>query len=161
MEKSTVLKESQSPQGKKGITQVTVSDYKSISQEQHIEIRPLTILAGANSSGKSSIMQPLLLLKQTLEAPYDPGSLLLDGPNVQFTSADQLLSHVARRPSSESFTIGLEMQNAQSFTDTFRKTSEQGLDLVETKYRYRDISSTVRVGLSQEELQAVVEAAYE
>ena len=41
--------------------------------EQTIEIRPLTLLAGANSSGKSSMMQPLLLLKQTLEAPYDPG----------------------------------------------------------------------------------------
>ena len=42
-------------------------------REQTIEIRPLTLLAGANSSGKSSMMQPLLLLKQTLEAPYDPG----------------------------------------------------------------------------------------
>ena len=37
-------------------------------------------------------MQPLLMLKQTLEAPYDPGPLLLEGPNVQFTSAEQFLS---------------------------------------------------------------------
>lgn len=27
-------------------------------------------------------MQPLLLLKQTLDATYDPGPLLLDGPHV-------------------------------------------------------------------------------
>src|SRR5438309_12057216 len=53
-----------------GITQITVGGFKSISREQSIEVRPLTILAGANSSGKSSIMQPLLLLKQTLEVPY-------------------------------------------------------------------------------------------
>src|SRR5437588_5028263 len=76
-----------------GITRLIVGGFKSIRQEQSIEIRPLTILAGANSSGKSSIMQPLLLLKQTLEATYDPGALLLNGPNVRFTSADQLLSH--------------------------------------------------------------------
>jgi predicted ATPase len=46
-----------------GITEIQVAGFKSISEEQRIEIRPLTILAGANSSGKSSIMQPLLLLK--------------------------------------------------------------------------------------------------
>src|SRR2546429_8436596 len=77
---------------RKGITRITVGGFKSISQEQSIEIRPLTILAGANSSGKSSIMQPLLLLKQTLEAPYDPGALLLNGPNVKFTFVNQLLT---------------------------------------------------------------------
>ena len=37
-------------------------------------------------------MQPLLMLKQTLEAPYDPGPLLIDGPNIQFTEASQFLS---------------------------------------------------------------------
>jgi predicted ATPase len=71
-----------------GITSISVAGYKSLAKEQTIEIRPLTILAGANSSGKSSIMQPLLLLKQTLDAQYDPGPLLLDGPNVNFTSAE-------------------------------------------------------------------------
>ena len=69
-----------------GITRITVAGFKSIAEEQSVEIRPLTILAGANSSGKSSIMQPLLLLKQTLDATYDPGALLLNGPNVRFTS---------------------------------------------------------------------------
>ena len=49
----------------KGITRITVRGYKSLWEECSIEIRPLTILAGANSSGKSSIMQPLLMLKQT------------------------------------------------------------------------------------------------
>lgn len=51
-----------------GIIKISVSGYKSIYQEQTIEIAPLTLLAGANSSGKYSLLQPLLLLKQTLEA---------------------------------------------------------------------------------------------
>ena len=46
-----------------GITALSVSGFKSIYDECRLEIRPLTILAGANSSGKSSFMQPLLLLK--------------------------------------------------------------------------------------------------
>ena len=81
----------------KGITRISVSGYKSLYDECSIEVRPLTILAGANSSGKSSIMQPLLLMKQTLEATYDPGALLLDGPNVKFTSAEQVFSKVSGR----------------------------------------------------------------
>jgi AAA ATPase domain len=74
-----------------GITKIAVEGFKSIATRQEIEIRPLTILAGANSSGKSSIMQPLLMLKQTLDATYDPGPLKLDGENVFFTSSDQFL----------------------------------------------------------------------
>lgn len=74
-----------------GITAITVGGYKSIRDETTIEIRPLTILAGANSSGKSSIMQPMLLMKQTLDATYDPGPLLLGGPHVSFTKFEQLV----------------------------------------------------------------------
>ena len=79
-----------------GITKIAVSGFKPLANECAIDIRPLTILAGANSSGKSSIMQPLLMLKQTLEAPYDPGPLLLEGPNVQFTSAGAISVQVNR-----------------------------------------------------------------
>ena len=52
------------------ITTLSVAGFKSIFDEQTIEIRPLTLLAGANSSGKSSMMQPLLL------AQADAGSTI-------------------------------------------------------------------------------------
>ena len=76
---------------------VALSGFKSFMRRQSVEFRNLTILAGANSSGKSSLMQALLLLKQTLEVGYDPGVLLLDGPNVKFSSADQVFSRLARK----------------------------------------------------------------
>jgi predicted ATPase len=76
-----------------GITRLAVEGFKSIVNKQSIDIAPLTILAGANSSGKSSEMQPLLLLKQTLEATYDPGPLKIDEPNVRFTSSEQFVSN--------------------------------------------------------------------
>lgn len=84
---------------------IAVQGFKSIAEKQQIEFRPLTILAGANSSGKSSFMQPLLLLKQTLESAGDPGALLLDGPNVRFTSAEQLLSRKKIETREKSFTV--------------------------------------------------------
>ena len=115
-----------------GITRISVKGFKSLAEECSIEIRPLTILAGANSSGKSSIMQPLLMMKQTLEATYDPGPLLLDGPNVRFTSADQFLSRSDGKKESKfsaglelesvKFSNGIEMKSFISFYATFVKT---------------------------------------
>ncbi len=37
-----------------GITKIAVKGFKSIAAECEIDVRPLTLLAGANSSGKSS-----------------------------------------------------------------------------------------------------------
>lgn len=91
-----------------GITKIAVKGFKSIAEECEIDIRPLTILAGANSSGKSSIMQPLLMLKQTLEAPYDPGPLLIDGPNVQFSEIAQFLSTLPEGKKADRFQIRIE-----------------------------------------------------
>src|ERR1700730_976265 len=92
------------------ITSLSISGFKSIVDEQTIEVRPLTLLAGANSSGKSSMMQPLLLLKQTLEAPYDPGPLLLNGPNVKFTSVDQMMCRTGREGPAQRLVIGAGLE---------------------------------------------------
>ena len=116
-----------------GITKIAVKGFKSIAEEREIDIRPLTILAGVNSSGKSSIMQPLLMLKQTLEAPYDPGPLLIDGPNVQFTEAAQFLSLLTGGKRADYFQIRIETYDsdfAYSVETNFKK-SKTGLEIAE------------------------------
>jgi AAA15 family ATPase/GTPase len=123
MSKNHPSNNKKSKESAQGITAITVRGYKSLYDECHLEIRPLTILAGANSSGKSSAMQPLLLLKQTLEATYDPGALLLNGPNLRFTSVDQFLSKIAGKASREKFTIRLDIENSSSLANTFMRHS--------------------------------------
>ena len=116
-----------------GITKIAVKGFKSIAEEREIDIRPLTILAGANSSGKSSIMQPLLMLKQTLEAPYDPGPLLIDGPNVQFTEAAQFLSKLTGGKRADRFQIQIKTR-APDFAysvETTLKKGQIGFEIVE------------------------------
>ena len=117
-----------------GITKIAVSGFKSLAEECAIDICPLTILAGANSSGKSSIMQPLLLLKQTVEAPYDPGPLLIEGPNVQFTLANQFLSKLISNKRTDRFQIRIDHREIDSSylstTTTFKK-GQRGIQLVE------------------------------
>ncbi len=127
-----------------GITKITVGGFKSIAREQSIEIRPLTILAGANSSGKSSMMQPLLLLKQTLEATYDPGPLLINGGHTNFTSSGQLFSRKEDNLVSYEFLVGLELEELQypegyprdgrAIASFFKKATPNGLELYQMRH---------------------------
>jgi hypothetical protein len=88
-----------------------VKGFKSHRAGSRVDFRALTVLAGANSSGKSSVMQPLLLLKQTLhEDRYDPGPLKLDGPNVEFSETAQFFTRAPRKLSI-SLTLGLEQSD--------------------------------------------------
>jgi len=142
-----------------GITRITVGGFKSIVQEQSIEIKPLTILAGANSSGKSSIMQPLLLLKQTLESTYDPGSLLLNGPNVKFTEVDQLLSHVDNGQPINIFHVGMEVGDQAVVTTYFTREKNKGFDVIETAYKSNGPNYRVYTGMPQNEAQIIANIA--
>jgi len=108
----------------RSISGLTVAGFKSIREEQSIEIRPLTLLAGANSSGKSSFMQPLLLLKQTLEATYDPGPLRLDGPNVRLTDMAQVLARSAGAGRGNEFQVGMDLGSFGRLLLSFWEASE-------------------------------------
>ncbi|MFD3363825.1 DUF3696 domain-containing protein [Streptomyces albidoflavus] len=97
------------------IESLEIEGYKSLGQRKVIDLKALTLIAGVNSSGKSSIMQPLLLLKQTVDAPYDPGPLQLDGPNVSVTSVEQVLSKtLSATARARGFSLGLSTSNAQT-----------------------------------------------
>src|ERR1700685_3807210 len=129
-----------------GITRIAVEGFKSIAKRQSIDIAPLTILAGANSSGKSSIMQPLLMLKQTVEATYDPGPLKIDGPNVKFTSSEEFLSRTVQNGQR---LLRVEISAGDfAFEFTFA-----GLEVTEQTYRVRGSSLILRPRMSGEEVQ--------
>jgi predicted ATPase len=58
---------------------VTVERFKSFQQRTRIDLAPLTIILGRNNSGKSTLIQSILLLKQTLGDVRPDLMLRLDG----------------------------------------------------------------------------------
>ena len=136
-----------------GITGIRVSGFKSIDKEQSIEIRPLTILAGANSSGKSSMMQPLLMLKQTLEAPFDPGPLLLDGEHVRFSRTTDFLSRTRSSESARRFSVAIQHNVVMETEVVFRGRDDKRLDVERTTLSVDGDVRTVRRGMSHKEIQ--------
>ena len=61
------------------ITKWKVFNFKSIQKETELDCKPLTILAGANSSGKSTLIQSILLIAQTLSSKIESKSVVLNG----------------------------------------------------------------------------------
>jgi len=58
---------------------VNLERFKSFKESTRIEFAPLTIILGRNNSGKSTLIQSLLLLKQTLTEPRPDVMLRLEG----------------------------------------------------------------------------------
>jgi hypothetical protein len=50
------------------LTQLRLKNLKSFSGDHAVDLRPITVIYGPNSAGKSSLLQALLLLKQSIEA---------------------------------------------------------------------------------------------
>lgn len=61
---------------------LVLENFKAVGQRQVIPCAPITLLFGANSSGKSSVLQSMLLLRQSLES--EPVDQLLS-PNGDWT----------------------------------------------------------------------------
>lgn len=70
---------------------LSIKGFKSIHQLDEFEFAPLTMLTGINSSGKTSLVQSLLLLKQTLESETKE-VLRLDGKYISTEKAHDLVS---------------------------------------------------------------------
>jgi predicted ATPase len=88
------------------ITRLRIKNFKSLRDTGELRIRPLTFLLGPNSSGKSSIIQSLLLLRQTVDSPDLTNPLIINGNYVQLGSyRDLVFSHLYRNHVRFEFTL--------------------------------------------------------
>lgn len=79
----------------------SLANFKSVLGKVELEFRPLTLFAGANSSGKSTVIQSLLLAKQTLKYAPIERALALNGPVLKLGRFDDvLLSALREAPSA-------------------------------------------------------------
>lgn len=70
-----------------------LENFKSIGDLTELSLKPLTILAGPNSSGKSTILQSMLLIAQTLGNRISSRSVILNGPYVKLGRFNDLKSY--------------------------------------------------------------------
>ncbi|WP_227543233.1 AAA family ATPase [Klebsiella quasipneumoniae] len=61
------------------LTELNIKNFKSIKMSQPIDLNRFSILCGSNSSGKSSLIQVILLICQSFSNRYQNDSIILNG----------------------------------------------------------------------------------
>jgi predicted ATPase len=136
--------------------ELSVEGYKSIASKQTLIFDGLTVLSGANSSGKSSFMQPFLILKQTIENHYDSGSLELYGENAKLTDSSQVISKVPLH-TKKSFSV--EMKTDTNLCGVVYKYKRgYGLQVDSVKLTSEKIPKglTLKLGMKSELIESTV-----
>lgn len=88
-----------------------LTNFKSVSKKTELVFEPLTIFAGANSSGKSTIIQSILLATQTIQNSVTSRSVILNGHISKFGSFNDILSH---NSTSKAIEIGFTLEPLQN-----------------------------------------------
>ncbi len=73
------------------IRKIVLNNYKCFNKDKEIELAPFTILCGTNSSGKSSILKSILMMKQTTESKSPDPAVVLSGQLVDNGTFDDVV----------------------------------------------------------------------
>lgn len=94
------------------IKSLTLSNFKGFSHEVRIELRPITLLFGANSAGKSSVLQALHYVREILERQNVNADRTLQGGEA--IDLGGFLSLVHGRDEKKQIEIAIEMELGSS-----------------------------------------------
>lgn len=133
-----------------------IENFKAFGGPQIFKAAPITLIYGPNSGGKSSIIQALMLLKQSIVSPANQRVnnryLVLKGPYVDLGQSKSILHrHKTDRPVSfgakfeatnqspaSLFSGDLEFLIEASFQEASRKGGQVKLELTEVTYGASD-----------------------
>ena len=79
------------------LTQIDLRYFKCFTLLR-LPLCPLTLLSGANASGKSSVLQALVLLHQTMREHEWSSRLMLNGAAVRLGTVADVIDQISRAP---------------------------------------------------------------
>ena len=143
----------------------TVSNFKSAQRQTTLELAPLTVFAGANSAGKSSVIQSILLTGQTVQSAVFNRPVILNGNILRLGTFSEVVSTDHQH---ESISIGFSITPARGpesaefaarpgYTGAFYGGAGN-IELVECRYRFSARGSEVGTDLTQ--LQPTLDESY-
>ena len=134
------------------ITSITIENFKGIGDAVTIPIRPITLLFGKNSSGKSTVLQALRYMHEICER-YD----LEFEQNLQ--EFEQKLQEMRDREKSKDLKYEPKLQNMYELRDMLKAAHFLYLrDYLHDQFDYRKISKSVQTSIS-EDISNVSDAA--
>ncbi|HSN99449.1 MAG TPA: DUF3696 domain-containing protein [Candidatus Nanopelagicales bacterium] len=107
------------------LSAITLDGFRCFAETTRVTFGSLTVLAGANSAGKSSVILALLSLVQSQQQPPSPGLIRLSGEWVELGSFRQVLSF-SRQGEDSSFKIGVSGRIGDQDTDMLLTLADPG-----------------------------------
>ena len=116
------------------VKSISFENYKAFSEKQTMQLKPITILIGKNSSGKSSIAKLFTLLENSLNGDIDEPLRLKNNGVELGASLDNLFFGNISGGISLNFNILFE-NNVQIEVSLLEKVDGYGLDIFQWKYK--------------------------
>jgi predicted ATPase len=109
------------------LTNISLANFRGFEEEISVRIRPITILVGRNSAGKSSLIKFLQMLRQTLESQRDE-FFVTDGRYVQLGNWTNLKNSRCRKRTFE-FSVDIETRDipAAEVRQLWKNASDRGV----------------------------------
>ncbi len=82
------------------LRRIELRDFKSVAQAD-VELRPLTVVVGANSSGKSTLLQSILAVTQAVRSRTASAEFPLNGEFVRLGTFDETRNFLAAQPDGQ------------------------------------------------------------
>lgn len=109
------------------ITELSAQNFKSWENTGQLQLAPLTGFFGANSSGKTSIFQTLLMLKQTAERPPDWNGVIDFGDEGSVVNLSSFNETIHRHKSGLSLDLSVSWQLPEKLIIGARGATGQAL----------------------------------
>lgn len=121
------------------LTAIRLSNFKCF-QDTHLRLAPLTVLSGVNGMGKSSVLQALLILRQsTVSDSIRAEGALLNGPLVSLGNADDVLYDHA----GDVDDIEFELHDGKADRHIFQFAYDKAVTILPNKSSFQEAPSSL------------------
>ena len=126
------------------ITELRAQNFKSWQDTGILQFAPLTGFFGANSSGKTSILQVLLMLKQTAEQPADWNEPLYFGNEASLVNLGNFGTVIHKHKQDLSLDISVSWKSSTvANINKYIRSYNLNLEALSPSQRYRDRSEEI------------------
>lgn len=96
------------------LTKISLTNFKQFEEKTDIPVSLFNLFTGSNNSGKSTVLQPLLLLRQSIDQNIHTNEILLNGNYINIGSFTEIKNEKTSQNDSIVFTFSFTNQKSES-----------------------------------------------
>ena len=144
-------------------SEIFIHNFKPFGTEQRVRLAPITLIYGPNSAGKSSLIQSLLMLKQSVESrtPNSSSALITQG---EYTNLGTFRSLIHKHEGDRELGIGVKIEGERGnyisnvSVETFYQEMGAGEHCYLSKVKYSKEIDGIPYSISLEKMDDAIDS---